>query len=139
MIGYKNSDAWWFALLVVMEYGMLIAVFHDKALQKPGVAMWFFSYLSIILVFWPLIEEVFYLGMLFIPTTRVVGLIKGAVLVSLLGALIHFGHRAPSLALNFLMGLLGCYLYVKTRRILVPLLVHSGLNFIMLMRDLTKL
>jgi membrane protease YdiL (CAAX protease family) len=76
--------------------------------------------------------------MMFIPTSRILGLLNGAVLVSLLRTVIHFGNNLPVLAISFIMGLLGCYLYIKIKRILVPLLLHSSFNFFVLMQELSS-
>jgi len=138
VIGFKTFDVYWFLMLIVIQYITLIAFFYEKVMQDYSLVTWFFVYISIMLVFWPVIEETFYLGMMFIPTSRILGLLNGAVLVSLLRTVIHFGNNLPALAISFIMGLLGCYLYIKIKRILVPLLLHSSFNFFVLMRELNS-
>jgi len=138
VIGFKASDVYCFVILIVIQYSTLIAFFHEKVMQDYSLVTWFFVYISIMLVFWPVIEETFYLGMIFIPTSRIFGLLNGAVLISLLRTVIHFGNNLPALAISFIMGLLGCYLYIKIKGILVPLLLHSSFNFFVLIRDLNS-
>jgi len=75
--------------------------------------------------------------MMFIPVSRLVGLKAGAVLVSLLRILIHFNYNIQELMTNFaLLGLLGCYLYIKTKRIIAPLILHSFINFFVSLREI---
>lgn len=140
VIGFKKRDVYWFLILVAIQFSILIFLFFTgKITEQCNGVLWPIVYFSIILVFGPVIEEVFYLGMMFIPTSRIVGLKTGAVLVCLLQALVHFDHNAAELATNFgIFGLLGCYLYIKTKGILVPLLVHSSINFFVLLRDLNS-
>jgi len=138
VIGFKIFDVYCFVILIVIQYSTLTAFFHEKVMQNYGPVSWFFAYISIMLVFWPVIEEAFYLGMMFIPTSRILGLVNGAVFVSLLRTVIHFGNNLPALAISFVMGLLGCYLYIKIKRIMVPILLHSSFNFFVLMRDLNS-
>lgn len=138
VIGARSSDFYWFLILIAIQYSILLVFLYDENFvtgqsRIPLLLLYF----SIILVFWPVIESIFYLGMMFIPTSRIVGIIKGAVLISLLQALSHFNYSSADVVVNFsTFGLLGCYLYIKSKRIIVPLLVHSFINFLVLMRDL---
>lgn len=138
VIGGKSSDLYWLLLLIVIQYSILsFFLFNRNSASHHGYIFWMLGYFSITLVFWPVIESVFYLGLMFIPTSRNVGLLKSAVLISLLQALSHFNYNLSEVAINFILfGLLGCYLYIKSKRIIVPLLVHSSINFLVLMRDL---
>ena len=141
VIGIKTNDVYWYVILIAIQFSIFTAVlfFGGKGIKDYSYAFWLLADIPITLVFSPVIEEVFYLGMMFIPTSRIVGLKTSAVLVSLSHALVHFDHNAPEVAINFVIfGLLGCYLYIKTKRIVVPLLVHSSINFLLLMRDVNS-
>jgi len=138
VIGAKNSDLYWIAILISLQYTILLVLFfRGNSVSDPVPTLWMLGYFPVTLIFWPVIESVFYLGMMFIPTSRIVGLLKGAVLISLLQALSHFEYSLSEVVTNFsVFGLLGCYLYIKSERIIVPLLVHSSINFLILMRDI---
>ena len=137
VIGLKPSYIFWFLTFILIQYIILFAFFSGKAIQDFSLFIWSLAYFSIVLAIWPIIEEFFFLGMLFIPTSRKVGIVTGAVIVSLLQTLVHFNHTAAELAINFVTyGLLACYLYIKTRGVLAPVLLHSLLNFFVLLRDL---
>jgi membrane protease YdiL (CAAX protease family) len=137
-IGARSSDLYWLLLLIAIQYGILSVFLYSKnfGVNSSSIPLILLHY-SIILVFWPVIESVFYLGMMFIPTSRIVGLVKSAILISLLQALSHFNYSSTEVVVNFtIFGLLGCYLYIKSKRIIVPLLMHSSINFLVLIREL---
>ena len=99
--------------------------------------IFFLIFSPVALALGPLFEEVFHKGMLFITTSRKVGLLVGAIFVSFLQTLVHFTYNIPELQFIFIIiGLLGCYIFVWTRKIIAPLLLHSTLNFVVLMRDI---
>jgi membrane protease YdiL (CAAX protease family) len=138
VIGARSSDLYWLLILIAIQYSILLVFLYNKNFAADHSRIPFILvYFSIILVFWPVIESVFYLGMMFIPTSRIVGLVKSAVLISLLQALSHFSYSSAEVVVNFtIFGLLGCYLYIKSKRIIVPLLLHSVINFFVLLRDI---
>jgi membrane protease YdiL (CAAX protease family) len=141
VIGAKSTDLYWLLILIATQCSILFVYFYNRnsALDCSRIFL-MLGYSSITLVFWPVIESVFYLGMMFIPTSRIVGLVKSAILVSLLQTLSHFSYNLPEMIINFtLFGLLGCYLYIKSKRIIVPILVHSSINFLVLIRDIKSL
>jgi membrane protease YdiL (CAAX protease family) len=134
IIGAKSFDLYWLAMIIVLQYSLLYFLYGNNS--KSIFMM--FGYYSITLVFWPIIESLLYLGMMFIPIVRMVGLLKGAVLVSLLLSLSHFNYSPAGVIVTFsIFGLLGCYLYIKTKRIIIPLLVHSSINCFVLIRDVS--
>jgi len=136
VIGLKKNDIYYFIAVAAIQIVALGVLLHKNSIKFIHIPF-LLSYFSIPLICWPVIEEVYYRGMLYIPTSRKVGLLVGAILISLLQALIHFDQDTPALTINFtVLGLFGCYLYIKTRRIIVPLLLHSSLNFFVLLRDL---
>lgn len=138
VIGLKKSDVYWFLIFFVIQFSILIVLlFVVKTPESYGRTLWGLSLISITIVFWPIIEEVLYLGMMFIPVSRLVGLKASAVLVSLLRTLVHFNHNIPELMTTFtLLGLLGCYLYIKTKRIIVPVILHSFINLFVSLREI---
>ena len=84
-IGAKSSDLYWLIILIAIQYSILIVfLYSGNSISEHMRIVWMLGYFSITLVFWPVIESVFYLGMMFIPPSRIVGLIKSAVLISLL-------------------------------------------------------
>ena len=138
-IGAKSSDLYWLLIFISIQYSVLsVILFSRNSIEDHNRILWILGYFSITLVFWPIIESVFYLGMMFIPTSRIMGLAKSAILISLLQALIHFNYNSAETVVNFTFGLLGCYLYIKSKRIIVPLMVHSSINFFILIRDLNS-
>ena len=138
VIGAKSSDIYWIIALGAIQFSLLSVILASR--NSVSVDSRFFlmlGHFSITLICWPILESVLYLGMMFIPTIRIVGLVKSAVLISLLQALSHFSYNSMDVAINFaLFGLLGCYLYIKSKRIIIPLLLHSIINFFVLLRDI---
>lgn len=138
VIGAKSSDIYWILSLIAIQFSLLsVTLYSRNSVADDSRVFWMIGHLSITLIFWPIFESVLYLGMMFIPTSRIVGLLKSAVLISLLQALSHFNHNLIEVVINFtLFGLLGCYLYIKSKRLIVPLLLHSAINFFVLLRDI---
>lgn len=138
VIGAKSSDIYWILVLIAFQFSLLLVILYSRnSVVDDSRVFWMLGHFSITLIFWPVFESVLYFGMMFIPTIRIVGLVKSAVLVSLLQALSHFNHNSMEVVINFtLFGLLGCYLYIKSKRIIVPLLFHSLFNFVVLLRGI---
>jgi membrane protease YdiL (CAAX protease family) len=138
VIGAKRSDLYWLLILIVIQYSVLSGIFYSRySAADVSRIFWILGHFLITLIFWPVIESVLYLGMMFIPTIRIVGLVKSAVLISLLQALSHFNYNSTEGVVIFtLFGVLGCYLYIKSKRIIVPLLLHSVINFFVILRGI---
>jgi len=138
VIGAKSSDIYWILLFTTIQFSVLSIILYSRnSIEYDNHVFGMLGHFSITLIFWPIIESVLYLGMMFIPAIRIVGLVKSAVLISLLQALSHFNHSSIEMVINFaLFGLMGCYLYIKSKRIIVPLLLHSAINFFVLLRDI---
>jgi membrane protease YdiL (CAAX protease family) len=137
-IGAKSTDLYWLLFLTAIQYSILLVYLYSRnSLSDPLRILYMSGYFSITLLFFPILESVLYFGMMLIPTSRIVGLVKSAVLISLLQALSHFNYSSAEVVINFtIFGLLGCYLYIKSKRIIVPLIVHSSINFLVLIREL---
>jgi membrane protease YdiL (CAAX protease family) len=141
-IGAKSSDIIWILLFTSIQFCALsiFLLYEKNSIESYSHVIRLFGHFSIALVFWPIIESVLYLGMMLIPTTRRVGVVNGIVIISLLQALSHFNDNTIDTILNFtFFGLIGCYLYIKIRRIIVPLLLHSAINFLILLREIKLL
>ena len=138
VLGAKSSDVYWILLFTAIQFSVLSIFLYDRnSIESYNRVFWMLGHFSIALIFWPIIESVLYLGMMFIPTIRIVGIVKSAILISLLQALSHFNYSLAEVVVNFtIFGLLGCYLYIKSKRIIVPLLLHSAINFFVLLRDI---
>jgi membrane protease YdiL (CAAX protease family) len=141
IIGAQKSDLYYLLILIIIQNCILIILLlQNNAAFNFHRIIFILGYFSITLVFWPVIESIFYLGMMFIPVSRIVGLIQGAILVSFLQTLSHFSYNLEELVQNFILfGLLGCYLYIKCKRIIVPVLLHSSINFLSLLKDIRVL
>jgi membrane protease YdiL (CAAX protease family) len=141
VIGAKITDIYLLLILIFIQYSILLVYLYNRNSELDySRILIMLGYFSITLIFWPVIESVFYLGMMFIPTSRLVGLMKSAILISLLQALSHFYYNLPEVIINFLIfGLFGCFLYIKSKRIILPLMVHSSINFLLLLRDIKPL
>jgi membrane protease YdiL (CAAX protease family) len=138
-IGAKSFDIIWIVLFTAVQFCVLsiFLLYEKNSIESYSRIVRLFGHFSITLVFWPIIESVLYLGMMLIPTTRRVGVVNGVFIISLLQALSHFNDSTIDTVMNFtLFGLIGCYLFIKTRRIIVPLLLHSAINFFVLLREL---
>jgi len=136
-IGFKRSYVYWFIALISAQYSILLGFFVIKTNKEFFLFVWPLIYYSVVLIIWPLVEELLYRGLIFIPTSRKIGLLTGAILVSFLQAISHFNHSPTKIIMNFtIFGIFNCYLYVRTRGILVPLLLHSSFNFVVLVRNL---
>jgi membrane protease YdiL (CAAX protease family) len=138
VLGAKSSDIYWILLFITFQFGVMLILLYDTvSIESYSRVFLMLGQISLTLIFWPIIESVLYLGMMFIPASRIVGIVKGAIIISLLQTLSHFNHNPIEMAINFaLFGLLGCYLYIKTKRIVIPLLLHSAINFFVLLRDI---
>ncbi len=75
----------------------------------------------------PLIEETIFRGLLFGRLTEKWGMIRGMIGSSLIFGLLHFDPIGA-----FVFGMVACVLYVKTRTLLVPMILHSLYNFLVL-------
>lgn len=136
-IGMKLKDGY---LLMVINSILLFLILGIIGYNEPSV----FTYKTAIVMltaflvvsFWPVLEEVFYLGIMYIPLSRILGLLFGAVLVSLSSAFAHYHYDLENILMNSVVMAFGCFVYVKTRRLIWPIVMHSLLNSFVLLRDL---
>ncbi|SDZ50917.1 hypothetical protein SAMN05421736_11559 [Evansella caseinilytica] len=87
----------------------------------------------VVAVFVPIMEEIVFRKVIFGSLYRRFGFWIAALLSGLIFAVVHmdFAHLLVYLA----MGVVFAYLYVKTKRIIVPIIAHVGINsFVMLIQ-----
>ncbi|KAA0542572.1 CPBP family intramembrane metalloprotease [Bacillus sp. BGMRC 2118] len=75
----------------------------------------------------PIAEEFLFRGFLFNKWGESFGLIKAMLLSSFIFSLIHFNSGFIG---HFFLGILYCTLYLKTRKLLIPIVLHSVNNVI---------
>lgn len=137
VIGLKSYDIYIYLIVIFASYGMIIGIIlaNDKIHSYSGIfhtTLYAFTVIGL----WPIIEDIFYIGIMLIPTSRTTGVTIGAVIVSLSRTLAHFHYGPKAILTNGILALLGCYLYIKLKRILAPVLLHSLVNSALLLRDL---
>jgi len=74
----------------------------------------------------PIIEELVFRKALFGSLAKKMNLHVAAVISALIFALIHFDFEHT--LIYFVMGLVFTFLYVQTKRIIIPILAHMGMN-----------
>ena len=85
------------------------------------------SFISLVIVA-PVVEEVIFRGFLFPSFSRRFGIMAAAVITSLLFGIVHMQINVA--IVTFVMGLLLCWLYYKTRSLWPAILFHSIKNYI---------
>ncbi|MBM7661155.1 membrane protease YdiL (CAAX protease family) [Bacillus mesophilus] len=83
--------------------------------------------LSITITLAPLVEEFLFRGFLFNKWGESIGLFKAMLLSSFIFSLLHFNSGFIG---HFFLGILYCTIYLKTRKLLIPILLHSLNNVI---------
>lgn len=138
VIGLRSSDIYVFILFNLVLYFILFILISDTK-NPEAISHVILPMLNAVMIvtIWPALEGLFYLGMMFIPTCRIAGLKLGAILVALSSVLAHYHYGLANIFINLLIVLFYCYLYFKTKRILFPVLLHSLVNFFILLRDLS--
>ena len=77
----------------------------------------------------PVVEEVFFRGLLFGTLRRHMGVVRAVVLSSVLFALAHTtSYPLESLPLPFVFGVIACVLYQRTGSLLPGIVLHSLIN-----------
>jgi uncharacterized protein len=79
----------------------------------------------------PVLEETIFRGFLFPAISKRTGIIWGAVLSSVIFGLAHW--QANISVYTFVLGLLLCFMYVKTRSILPGIFLHMANNYLALL------
>jgi membrane protease YdiL (CAAX protease family) len=130
----------WIRLILIIGFAMLIpisafwltATFLNWELTipqtSPEQAGLFFLYGCVLA---PFFEEVIYRLVLCFPTTTTLGTLGAILFSGIVFASIHFlyGNPGPD---NFFAGYIFAWIYLKSGSIMVPILVHSLGNFVVL-------
>ena len=83
----------------------------------------------LVLIFAPIMEELFFRGIIFQKLAIKKNPVKGLVISALLFTVVHFRHDVISL---FTVGVTLALLYLKTKQIIVPIICHFFYNLIVL-------
>lgn len=137
VIGTKNSDFYWIIITFTIQYVIINYYFIAKLFEKD-LSRFFLLSGSVFFsnIFYPIVEECLILGLMFVPTCRIAGTPFGIVLISILRASAHFGYNFNQLLYNVIIfGIIGSFLYLKSKRLIAPILYHSWINFFITIRD----
>ena len=129
---------WWPILLmaiagIVYAVGASTVVWYPVARYFPevydelyttttGESLLHFFILAVIVA--PLVEETIFRGILFSRLTAKWGMVRAMVTSSLAFGLLHFDPIGA-----FVFGIVACVLYVRTRSLIVPMVLHALNNF----------
>ncbi|MCD8511832.1 MAG: CPBP family intramembrane metalloprotease [Bacillus sp. (in: Bacteria)] len=87
----------------------------------------------VVAVFVPVMEEIVFRKVIFGSLYKRYGFWIGALLSGLIFAVVHMDFK--NLLVYLTMGIVFAFLYVKTKRIIVPIMAHVGINsFVMLVQ-----
>jgi membrane protease YdiL (CAAX protease family) len=138
LVCLNKTHIYYFIAFILLQFVAVGTLLYKNNIDLTRIT-YILSFSSVVVVFAPIIEEVYFKGMLFIPTCRKAGIFFGALLISSLQTLVHFTSTLPQLlVIFFILGLLGSYLFIRTRKIIAPLFLHSTFNFIVLMREINR-
>ena len=103
----------------------LFKTFIGKGLPSSPLGFIFFAIIAIILApFW---EELFFRGIVFQKIASAKGIKAGIIISSLLFAIFHVRYDIIPLSV---LGLVAAILYIKTKQIITPILLHFFYNLI---------
>jgi membrane protease YdiL (CAAX protease family) len=140
-IGINSGDFLLLMLFNIVIYFALISILLLTKKATPGASVFGLVLTSLFMTvtFWPILEDVFYLGILYIPTSRIIGLGYGAVFVSVSCAVSHYHYGLENLMMKGVMMAFSCYIFVKSERLVFPIGLHSLTNSIVFWRDLNQI
>lgn len=135
----------WSILGIFMAFGaQMIAVFIQMEFLgiEPGsentqvIVGWATAVplmIIVVAVFVPVMEEIVFRKVIFGSLYKRYGFWVGALLSGLIFAVVHMDFK--HLLVYLTMGIVFAFLYVKTKRIIVPIMAHVGINsFVMLVQ-----
>ncbi|MEM7595480.1 MAG: CPBP family intramembrane glutamic endopeptidase [Cyanobacteria bacterium P01_A01_bin.83] len=93
---------------------------------------WIFFSISA-LIYAPIMEELFFRGIIFQKIAIKHGIVKGLTISAILFAAIHFRFDVISL---FIMGIITALLYFKTKQLASPIIYHFSYNLIVIIKRL---
>ena len=83
------------------------------------------------LIFVPILQEIYFRGVLFIKLKKNIGLYSSSILQAIFFSLIHFQFLdKPYILIVFLFGILMSIFYIKTKSLIGPILCHITFNYI---------
>ena len=106
-----------------------LSYYHTQLISeylKPLDFSWLIIYLIYIVIISPIIEEIFFRGVIFSTLREVMGIRIGLVLQAVLFAVIH--GEINVLFPQFVSGLVLAYVYYRTRSIFPSIIIHSLQN-----------
>lgn len=123
-----------------------INAFEDT-LAFPTKTDWMYhlNYLFLTALLTPIIEELVFRKGIITLLLKSKFKLKGTIIISsVLFAIIHINpYQIPgsllSVAATFIMGVFFAYIYIKTKSIIYPIILHIGINFIWYLRRLNNL
>ena len=140
LVGRVPAGYNWWPILLMATAGLVYSVGASTIVSYP-IARYFpevyeelssviteesnlhFFILAVVLA--PLVEELVFRGLLFSRLTAKWGMIRAMVVSSLAFGLLHFNPIGA-----FVFGVVACVLYVRTRTLIVPIVLHALNNFI---------
>lgn len=102
-----------------------------EGLDPTGPSLLYYFPVAVIAA--PIVEEIFFRGFVLNKWSEKYGNVKGVLFSSLLFMGIHIGSL---LLPQLLMGILCAVIYIKTKKIIYPILVHSFYNFFIILPTL---
>jgi membrane protease YdiL (CAAX protease family) len=135
-LGFSRKDLYILCSFSLCVYFLILAVSSGSeklALFQGRVYLLLADFALVTL--WPIIQETFFLGIMYVPISRITGVKLGAVLVSLSSSFSHYHYGLGALSLSFMIGILSCYIYFKFQRIIYPIVIHSFMNSLVLLRE----
>jgi membrane protease YdiL (CAAX protease family) len=84
----------------------------------------------VMVIILPIIEEIFFRGVIFSALTEVSGIKIGLILQAILWAVIYFDISA--LPIRFVSGLVLAYVYYRSKSLLPSIVIHSLLNILII-------
>ncbi|MBN1253859.1 MAG: CPBP family intramembrane metalloprotease [Deltaproteobacteria bacterium] len=112
------------AYLSGLSYDIQIFVDAVKSLKL----LWVILFMMVVVIISPIIEEIFFRGMIFSTLTEVSGIKIGLILQAILWAVIDSDISA--LPIRFVSGLVLAYVYYRSKSLLPSIVIHSLLNIV---------
>lgn len=129
IIALAHLGVWFIISLKGLLLSRFVGNMSDYILTAESDSRYFFG-IVLLLIMEPLIDEVAFRGLIFEHLKKEITPGFAAVISSFLYALWHLGMGAGLETYAFLMGLMLCSVYHRTRRLRFAIFVHMGMNFL---------
>lgn len=119
---------------VFLDIKLLIHTNNSEPINHPDYTvkyLWIYDLIRGVILA-PILEELFFRKMLFSRLLKKYSFGISAIVTSILFAFIHIPNWL-NLVPTFLFGIICCWIYVKTKNILYPILLHFAGNLIVLL------